>query len=268
MIAIMVRHFIMRPRNVVVSTAAATKTGCFSWVLPSIVIIVPAILWTRQIPGSGVMMDYLWNGETTNANGLFLGGGSFLLAISIALVLLLLLLARSLFGSNKTISSSPTTGATNNRSQEPAALILSVFPAGVQLSRTSTSASTLTENGIQQQRHPTLLLSSSFSLPPLYFLPRTEIVDVIVQEVIWSYKVTSVLFFRVNVTSTTARSTKEDNNNNNFNRKSSSASKRLHQQQQQTTLRLVEVFPGVELLYMECLMLRGEILKALGIIDK
>jgi hypothetical protein len=277
----MVRHFVVRPNNAVVSSMSTTTRSqqllsyCFA------IVLLPAILLPHNMPRSGII-DYsylLWTETADDLNGAFLAFRVIVVSLPI-----LLMVRRFLFGSSNRISSSPLLASANNNNTSQPALILSVFSAGVQLCRTTTAVTTaaaaastlLAEDGggssarsapQQQHQQPSSLspsLSSS-SLPPLYFLPRSEIVDCVVQEVIWSYKVTNVLFFRVVVVvnvATTRRTANENkiNNNNNNNRAAVA-----RQQQQQTTLRLVEVFPGVELLYMECLMLRAEILQALGI---
>jgi hypothetical protein len=233
----MVRHLVVRPNNDVSTSTTSTTTSTTVWthrLLPLILTLVPAILLSTIVPNGSVVMDseYL-----ENANILLSLGRVALVAVVVKMALLMI---RFLFGSNKaSSSSSAATQASQQQEQQPV-LILSVFAAGVQLSKSTCtlSPSIFTENGAVVSLSSEAPSSSSI---PLYFLPRTDIVDCIVQEVIWSYKVTSVLFFRVVVTTTGT------------------------EQQQQQTLRLVEVFPGVELLYMECLMLRGEILQALGI---
>lgn len=85
------------------------------------------------------------------------------------------------------------------------------------------------------------------------FLPKSEIVDVIVSEVILSYKVVSIVLFRV---AKKSHSLQEQKPQDSF--------LTMHSLLKDETISLVPAFPGVEMSHKECHKMRYELSKALG----
>lgn len=108
-------------------------------------------------------------------------------------------------------------------------VIVTVFPAGVQLSRVKAS-------------------SNRPVRPPL-FLPRDVILDVIVNEVILAHRVVSVVLFRIWKRDGTSR------------KDTPSIATLL----KEGRIQLVPAFPGVEMSFRECHMMRRELSAALGL---
>jgi hypothetical protein len=78
-------------------------------------------------------------------------------------------------------------------------------------------------------------------------IPRQDIIDVVVHEIVLSYRVFSVVILRVSTSSTIT------------------TEQTIYDLLSQNKLRLVPAFPGVELSYRDCLKMRYEISKALGL---
>lgn len=122
-----------------------------------------------------------------------------------------------------------------SRSQNEAnrvAALLSLYPLGVQLATVSI-ATTGTNAG---KKIPSTTM-------PRLFLPRDQIVDCIVTEVVWAHKVLSTVVFRM---SSSQYHNLDDNDDD-----SSPPSC--------ATQQLISAFPGVEMTYLECLAARSQI---------
>lgn len=114
---------------------------------------------------------------------------------------------------------------------------VTVYPMGVQLAR----------------------LESDRPVKPPLFIPRDIILDVIVNEMILAHKVVSVVLFRVwkrDETTQQATTSKQERSEPPGCISSLLKEGRIH---------LVPAFPGVEMSYRECLMMRREISVSLGL---
>jgi hypothetical protein len=98
--------------------------------------------------------------------------------------------------------------------------VVSIYPLGVQLSTVCRSID------------PTVTDLALCRMIPRMFIPRYQIVDCIVTEVIWAHKVQSMVVFRVSIQS---------------------------QSTDDTAMQLVGAFPGIEMTYLECLQYRRQI---------
>jgi hypothetical protein len=78
-------------------------------------------------------------------------------------------------------------------------------------------------------------------------IPQQDIIDVVVHEIVLSYRVLSVVLLRVSRSS------------------SITEGQTIYDLLSQNKVRLVPAFPGVELSYRDCLKMRDEISKALGL---
>jgi hypothetical protein len=118
------------------------------------------------------------------------------------------------------------------------AAVLTIYPClGVQLS-TETF-----HNKDNPTRRPKIISNRRF-------LPRDQIVDCLVYELVLSHKVQTVLAIRIHT---------GDNHDDDDDSKQSSTS--------QKDLTLIPVFPGTEMTYNECLYMRREIMNALELTD-
>jgi len=101
-------------------------------------------------------------------------------------------------------------------------------------SRTQSLESTLT-------LYPVGVQTSSGTL-----IPRQDIVDVVVHEIVLSYKVFSVVLLRVSASPITVDRT-------------------IYDLLSQNKVQLIRAFPGVELSYLDCIEMRNKISRALGL---
>ncbi|CAB9508979.1 expressed unknown protein [Seminavis robusta] len=125
------------------------------------------------------------------------------------------------------------------KSQETVA-VLTIYPAlGAQLSQETRRKGS--SSSAKNQRSQ----DNSVQMRNQLFLPRDQIVDCVVYEVIWSHKVMNVVALRIHATTTQEKS----------------------ETQQQQTLKLIPVFPGTEMTYEECLYMRQEIIVSLDLPD-
>ena len=117
--------------------------------------------------------------------------------------------------------------------------VATIYPAlGVQLSTELHTVTNKDKEEIQETSKNYKILGNPV------FLPRDQIVDCIVYEVILSHKVVTVVAFRIQ------SETGKDNN--------------LESTGMDSEVRLIPAFPGTEMTYRECLSMRREILQTLG----
>ena len=95
--------------------------------------------------------------------------------------------------------------------------------------------STVTVNPIGVQLSPTGI-----------FIPRQDIIDVVVHEIVLSYKVYSALLLRVSASTITAENS-------------------IYHLLSNDEVQMIHLFPEVELSYRDCIKMRSELSKALGI---
>ena len=187
---------------------------------------------------------------------------TLLLAVILWQVVVVLLMTRN---KNKNNNDSAILASTLTTT----AAVVTIYPSlGVQLSR---------EVGPMRKHQPFTTTTnqtdpSSISHPPksptqqqcvvcqqhLQFLPRDQIIDCIVYEVILSHKVKNVVAFCLQnspIAVLNCDNNHSSHHNNNNNDTNSSNEEQQH--------RLVPAFPMADLTYQECLFLRGEILRAL-----
>jgi len=133
---------------------------------------------------------------------------------------------------------------------------VTISPLGVQLSSSSLSSTPRINNESHRNKPAKSISKRSKSIP--IFIPRSDIIDVIVSEVILSYKVTSVVHFRIvkntNLTSLPAM----------LSETSSPSTTTMNALLKVDHISLIPAFPNVEMTYKECQHMWYEISKALG----
>ncbi len=145
--------------------------------------------------------------------------------------------------------------------------VVSVYPLGIQLYSTTTSQQ---QRGTMKQH----ILHKHQTTPR--FIPREDIIDVIVSEVILSYKVMSVLLFRTrrrpppsHPSSTTPTPTTTTTTTPNTSSLSPSSLEDWTLEQRRSNVQLIPVFPLIAnddvLTYQQCLLLREQITRALQV---